>query len=170
MSKWAPDYQKESSMLVRLLKEHLLIAFIAYVHVCSIHSHVYIVSGVCACTCMCAHMHVDPRVDLECLAQSLSLPTLFIEAGSLTQSGVLPFDLIHLVKPASWLTGGICLHPLRVLGLQRGLSFYVGAGDPNLSTHASVASTLSSKASPLILSSVCYSGIYASEDKVCNVL
>lgn len=71
MPKWAPNYQKESSMLVRLLEWHLLIAFIAYVHVCSIHSHVYIGSGVCACACMCARVHVDPGVDLECLTQSL---------------------------------------------------------------------------------------------------
>lgn len=90
---------------MRLLEWHLLIAFIACVHVCSIYSHVYIGSGVCACACMCAHVHVDPGVDLECLAQSLSLPTLFIEAGSLIQSGVLPFDSIQLVKLASWLKG-----------------------------------------------------------------
>lgn len=106
MHKWAPDCQTESSMLVRLLEGHLLIAFIACVHVCSMYSHVYILSGVCACACMYAHVHVDPGVDLECLAQSLSLPTLFIEAASLTQPGVLPFHLIQLVKPASWLTGG----------------------------------------------------------------
>lgn len=80
---------------------------------------------------------------------SVTFTSHFImEAGFLPQSGVLPFDLIQFVKLASWLTGGICLHHLKVLGLQGGLSFYVGAGDPNLSIHASVASPLSSKASP----------------------
>ena len=148
MPKRAPDYQKEK----QYVSETPRMAFMN--------------SFYCMCTCLQYTFPCVPRVRSVRLCMhvctracgsegwpwvpcSVTFTSHFIiEAGFLPQSGVLPFDLIQFVKLASWLTGGICLHHLKVLGLQGGLSFYVGAGDPNLSTHASVASPLSSKASP----------------------